>query len=168
MASRRARAALDKLDKLGVNLKAREELELEMKKAGFGIDENRTRRDVNWGITDGRYDAPTGYNLAIIHLQALSHPLWTIVTDERQNRDIISQFPSFFGANRWAGVKPNLTRVLAMSNLAAAEAPVGTVAPVAPTPVKPPSFFDSLQKNLGSPPFLLKMVSRERQGASRR
>ena len=99
--------------------------------------------------------------------QALSHPLWTIVTDERQNRDIISQFPSFFGANRWAGVKPNLTRVLAMSNLAAAEAPVGTVAPVAPTPVKPPSFFDSLQKNLGSPPFLLKMVSREWQGASR-
>ena len=66
---RDARELLDKLDKLGVNLKAREELELEMKKAGFGIDENRTRRDVNWGITDGRYDAPTGYNLAIIHLQ---------------------------------------------------------------------------------------------------
>ena len=80
--------------------------------------------------------------------QALSHPLWTIVTDERQNRDIISQFPSFFGANRWAGVKPNLTRVLAMSNLAAAEAPAGAAPPVAPTPVKPPSFFDSLQKNL--------------------
>ena len=80
--------------------------------------------------------------------QALSHPLWTIVTDERKNRDIVNQFPSFFGANRWAGVKPNLTRVLAMSNLAAAEAPAGAAPPVAPTPVKPPSFFDSLQKNL--------------------
>ncbi|MBC7817900.1 MAG: hypothetical protein IAG10_13495, partial [Planctomycetaceae bacterium] len=80
--------------------------------------------------------------------QAMSHPLWTIVTDERQNRDIIGQFPSFFGANRWAGVKPDLSRVLAMSNLAAAEAPAGAVAPVAPKPVKPPSFFESLQKNL--------------------
>ena len=80
--------------------------------------------------------------------QAMSHPLWTIVADERQNRDIIRQFPSFFGANRWAGVKPNLTRVLATSNLAAAEAPTGTATPVAPTPGKPPSFFESLQKNL--------------------
>ncbi len=80
--------------------------------------------------------------------QAMSHPLWTIVTDERQNRDIVSQFPSFFGANRWSGVKPNLTRVLAMSNLAAADIPTGTATPVAPTPAKPPSFFDSLQKNL--------------------
>ncbi len=80
--------------------------------------------------------------------QAMSHPLWTIVTDERQNRDIVGQFPSFFGANRWAGVKPNLTRVLAMSNLAAAEVPAGAAPPVAPKAVKPPSFFESLQKNL--------------------
>ncbi|TXT39021.1 MAG: putative membrane protein [Planctomycetota bacterium] len=80
--------------------------------------------------------------------QAMSHPLWTIVSDERQNRDIIGQFPSFFGANRWSGVKPNLTRVLAMSNLAAADVPAGAAPPVAPKPVKPPSFFDSLQKNL--------------------
>ena len=80
--------------------------------------------------------------------QAMSHPLWTIVTDERQNRDIIGQFPSFFGANRWAGVKPNLTRVLAMSNLAAADVPAGAAPPVAPKAVKPPNFFESLQKNL--------------------
>ena len=80
--------------------------------------------------------------------QAMGHPLWTIVTDERQNRDIIGQFPSFFGANRWAGVKPDLSRVLAMSNLAAAEVPAGAAPPVAPKAVKPPSFFDSLQKNL--------------------
>ena len=101
--------------------------------------------------------------------QAMSHPLWTIVTDERQNRDIVGQFPSFFGANRWAGVKPNLTRVLAMSNLAAAEAPAGTVAPVAPTPVKPPSFFDSLQKNLtGKKPAGAPKPASEPEGASPR
>lgn len=80
--------------------------------------------------------------------QAMAHPLWTIVTDERQNREIISQFPSFFGANRWSTVKPNLTRVLASSNLAAADVPAGVTQPAAPTPVKPPSFFESLQKNL--------------------
>jgi uncharacterized membrane protein len=78
---------------------------------------------------------------------AMSHPLWTIVADEQLNRDIIGKFPSFFGANRWSSVKPNLTRVLAMSNLAAADAPV-VQSSVAPVPVKPPSFFDSLQKNL--------------------
>ncbi len=100
--------------------------------------------------------------------QAMSHPLWTIVTDERQNRDIIGQFPSFFGANRWAGVKPNLTRVLAMSNLAAAEAPAGAVAPVAPKPVKPPSFFDSLQKNLIGNKPAARNPAGEPEGASPR
>lgn len=67
---REARELLDQLDKLGVNLKAREELEIEMKKAGFGVDVDRTKRGpLNWGLTDGRYDAPLGYGLAIVHLQ---------------------------------------------------------------------------------------------------
>ena len=97
----------------------------------------------------GEYDWLPGTQVSVLaEPQTMSHPLWTIVSDERQNRDIIGQFPSFFGANRWAGVKPNLTRVLAMSNLAAADVPTGAAAPVAPKPVKPPSFFDSLQKNL--------------------
>ncbi len=97
----------------------------------------------------GENDWLPGTQVSVIaEPQAMSHPLWTIVTDERQNRDIISQFPSFFGANRWSAVKPNLTRVLAMSNLAATDVPAGAAPLVAPTPVKPPSFFDSLQKNL--------------------
>ena len=66
---RDARELLDKLDKLGVNLKAREELELEMKKAGFGVDVDRTKRTVNWGLVDGYYAAPTAYNLVLVHLQ---------------------------------------------------------------------------------------------------
>jgi hypothetical protein len=66
---REARELLDKLDKLGVNLKAREELEIEMKKAGFGVDADRTKRDLNWGIVNGYYATPTAYNLAIVHLQ---------------------------------------------------------------------------------------------------
>ena len=82
--------------------------------------------------------------------QALTHPLWTIVADEQLNRDIIGQFPSFFGANRWTGVKPNLTRTLAMSNLTAADAPAVATpkAVVKQAATKPPSFFDQLQKNM--------------------
>lgn len=76
---------------------------------------------------------------------AMSHPLWTIATDERLNQDIVSKFPSFFGANRWMGVKPNFATTLAMSNLAAAEAPS---LPTVAQPVQRPSFFESLQKNL--------------------
>lgn len=80
--------------------------------------------------------------------QAMSHPLWTIVTDAQQNREIVRQFPSFFGANRWAGVKPNLTRVLAMSNLAAADVPTGMATAATPKSVKKPNYFQSLQSNL--------------------
>ena len=69
--------------------------------------------------------------------QSMSHPLWTIVSDERQNRDIVGQFPSFYGINRWAGVKPNLTRVLGMSNLAASDAPTGNVAPISESEMPP-------------------------------
>lgn len=77
---------------------------------------------------------------------AMSHPLWSIVADERLNQQIVSRFPSFFGANRWSNVKPNFATILAVSNLAAAEAPV--MPPAAPSQVRPPSFFQSLQKNL--------------------
>lgn len=66
---RDARELLDKLDKLGVNLKAREELELEMKKAGFGVDVDRTKRTLDWSLVDGRYDAPATYTHALVHLQ---------------------------------------------------------------------------------------------------
>lgn len=65
---REARELLDRLDKLGVNLKARDEFEEEMKKAGFGVAD-RVRRDISWGLIDGRYDTPAGYNTALIHIQ---------------------------------------------------------------------------------------------------
>ncbi|MBS0205640.1 MAG: hypothetical protein JSS49_22280 [Planctomycetes bacterium] len=80
--------------------------------------------------------------------QALTHPLWTIVADDQENRNILDKFPSFFGANRWAGVKPNLTRTLAMSNLTAAEPPLSAAKPADKTAVKSPSYFETLQKNL--------------------
>lgn len=77
---------------------------------------------------------------------AVGHPLWAIAGDAKRNQDIIGQFPSFFGANRWQDVKPNFSSVLALSNLAAAEPPSGAMAPVAAAPK--PTLFDSLRKNL--------------------
>ena len=83
---RETRELLDKLDKLGVNLKAREELELEMKKAGFGVSVDRTRQPLNWGLVDGHYAAPTAYNLAIVHLQEdLQERIQTLILGDLGN-----------------------------------------------------------------------------------
>ena len=60
---------MDKLDKLGVSPKDREYLEKEMAKAGFGLDVDRTRRAVNWGLVNGYYAYPVAYNHGLIHLQ---------------------------------------------------------------------------------------------------
>ncbi len=80
---------------------------------------------------------------------ALNHPLWMLTSNAVQNREIVSQFPAFFGANRWGAVKPNLTRVIANSNLAAAEPPP-TLAVVQPAKQRP-GLFDQLRKNLLGP-----------------
>jgi hypothetical protein len=46
-------------------------------------------------------------------LPTVPHPLWTLVADEKQNRQIAETFPAISGVNRWAGARPNLTTVLA-------------------------------------------------------
>ena len=66
---REVRDLLDKLEKLGVSPKDREYLEKEMAKAGFGLDVDRTKRAVNWGLVNGYYAYPVAYNYGLIHLQ---------------------------------------------------------------------------------------------------
>ncbi len=78
---------------------------------------------------------------------AIGHPLWSLAGDARRNQELLAQFPSFFGANRWQDVKPNFATVLALSNLAAAEPPPGATNTTTPTAPKP-TLFDSLRKNL--------------------
>lgn len=41
------------------------------------------------------------------------HPLWRILTDEKQNRDVVRGFPAFAAANRFARAKSSLSTVLA-------------------------------------------------------
>jgi uncharacterized membrane protein len=42
-----------------------------------------------------------------------AHPLWHILSDEKQNRDVVRGFPAFAAANRFARAKPSLSTVLA-------------------------------------------------------
>ncbi len=66
---REVRELLDQLDKLGVSVEVRDLLEKEMKQAGFGLDRDPISRTLNWGLVNNNYVAPSGYNLALVHLQ---------------------------------------------------------------------------------------------------
>lgn len=45
------------------------------------------------------------------------HPLWSLIPDDKQNRQIVRQFPPIAGVNRWVGARPNLTTVLATTSV---------------------------------------------------
>jgi uncharacterized membrane protein len=50
-----------------------------------------------------------------------AHPLWHILSDEKQNRDVVRSFPAMSGANRFARAKPSLSTVLATAPRPAGE-----------------------------------------------
>ena len=59
------------------------------------------------------------------------HPIWNIVSDAKQNEEIISSLPTFLGANRVADIKPAGT-VVAVANLtgsAAGSQPIMALGP---------------------------------------
>ena len=61
-------------------------------------------------------------------LAGATHPLWHILSDEKQNRDVVRGFPAFAAANRVVRAKPSLSTVLATARLAEGEElPVITV-----------------------------------------
>jgi hypothetical protein len=45
------------------------------------------------------------------------HPIWSLLADAKQNRQILSSIPGVSGLNRWAGARTNLTTVLATAAL---------------------------------------------------
>jgi uncharacterized membrane protein len=56
------------------------------------------------------------------------HPIWHIVNDDKQNRDIVRSFPAFNAGNRLPRAKPNISTVLATATRGAAtDIPVITV-----------------------------------------
>jgi uncharacterized membrane protein len=73
------------------------------------------------------------------------HPLWSLISDDRQNRQIVSQFPLISGVNRWAGARPNLTTVLATTAVS------GTpVVPVETGPLSVRGLTSALEGFVGS------------------
>ena len=77
-------------------------------------------------------------------LPPTTHPLWTLIADDQQNRQIVTQFPLIAGVNRWAGARPNLTTVLATTNVS------GTpLTPVETGPLSARGFTSVLQGLVG-------------------
>jgi hypothetical protein len=50
------------------------------------------------------------------------HPIWSLLADAKQNRQIVNSIPAVSGLNRWAGARTNLTTVLATASLSGAAA----------------------------------------------
>ena len=70
------------------------------------------------------------------YLPRSPHAVWTLLTDDKQNRAAVASIPAITGMNRWAGVRPVLTTVLATT-------PVGAM-PVAAQPPSSASGFGAL------------------------
>ncbi len=51
------------------------------------------------------------------------HPLWSLVADDKQNRQIVAAFPQIIGVNRLSGAQANLATVLATTEIAGAPLP---------------------------------------------
>jgi uncharacterized membrane protein len=76
----------------------------------------------------GSADWVPGETIRVVpDLPPTPHPLWTLVADEKQNRQIAETFPVISGVNRWAGARPNLTTVLATT--AVSGSPVAVAQP---------------------------------------
>lgn len=66
---REVRELLERSDQLGVSQELRTQFEDELRKGGFAIDRDPTRRDLNWGLVNDRYVAPGGYMVALTNIQ---------------------------------------------------------------------------------------------------
>jgi hypothetical protein len=82
--------------------------------ASGGWDQTPLAAMLPVAMLPGGADWVPGETIRVVpDLPPAPHPLWTLVADEKQNRQIATAFPSISGVNRWAGARPNLTTVLA-------------------------------------------------------
>jgi uncharacterized membrane protein len=67
----------------------------------------------------GQYDWLGGETVKIVaHLPQSPHALWNLLSDDKQSREAAAAIPAVNGMNRWAGVRPALTSVLATTSVA--------------------------------------------------
>ena len=82
-------------------------------------------------MLEGGYDWLPGETVRVTpELSATPHALWHLLADDKQNREVAATFPPVMGINRWAGVRSNLTTVLAQTTIASM--PVAALQPAAP------------------------------------
>jgi uncharacterized membrane protein len=66
----------------------------------------------------GQFDWLAGETVKIApHLPQSPHALWRLLADDKQNREVVAALPAVTGINRWAGVRPSLTTVLATTSV---------------------------------------------------
>jgi uncharacterized membrane protein len=65
-------------------------------------------------LLPGQFDWLGGETVKISpNLPQSPHPLWKLLSDDKQNRDAALAIPAVSGMNRWTGVRPSLSSVLA-------------------------------------------------------
>lgn len=73
----------------------------------------------------GGFDWVPGEQVKVTaQMPATPHPLWNLLSDEKQNRQIVAGFPMLLGLNRFASTRTNLATVLATTNASGTPAPV--------------------------------------------
>jgi hypothetical protein len=69
-------------------------------------------------LLPGGFDWTPGESLRLSPLLPPTvHPIWSLLADAKQNRQIVNSIPAVGALNRWAGTRPNLTTVLATAVL---------------------------------------------------
>ncbi|HEV3338758.1 MAG TPA: hypothetical protein VG125_00330 [Pirellulales bacterium] len=91
--------------------------------ASGGWDDTRIGPMLPVELMAGGLDWTPGESLRLSpQLPPTVHPIWSLLADAKQNRQIVSSIPPVSGFNRWSGARTNLTTVLATAALSAAPA----------------------------------------------
>jgi uncharacterized membrane protein len=71
----------------------------------------------------GGFDWMPGEQVKVAaQMPATPHPLWNLLSDEKQNRQIVAGFPQLLGLNRFASTRTNLATVLATTSVSGSPA----------------------------------------------
>jgi uncharacterized membrane protein len=96
-------------------------------------------------LMPGGYDWVPGEALQVKpQLSSAIHPLWTLLSDAKQNEQVVTAFPQIVGFNRWGGPRSNLATVLATTSVSGM--------PVAATPEPLGLNFNTFLQGVVSPP----------------
>lgn len=89
--------------------------------ASGGWSESRIGPMLPVELASGALDWSPGESMRLeVDLPATPHPVWTLLADAKQNRQVVATIPAVSGLNRWSGARANLATVLATATVSAA------------------------------------------------